>query len=206
MTSRAFIGNARMIKCAYRPLLSAFMADITFLGGRNVVGSFTRCNAIVMTAAASSLYLAVIDNHYGLPCPRAFMTGIAFVAALDMAWTFPCRSYAVVASTTVTAYAAMVESAARKTPGRAFRIVAGVAGGAGWNMIWSFTLGYNSVMAAGAFRGRSLEVAFGVTGFAGDGFMSPFQGEAGFEMVEIGCDTDFSQYHRRMSKYCEKKQ
>ena len=89
VAAHAVISDRTVIYRGTQPT-SRDMANITFLGGRNMQGTLAGCGNVVMTTGTGARHLGMVNCSNRYPC-RGYMTGCTVISGGDMGWTFTCR-------------------------------------------------------------------------------------------------------------------
>ena len=99
VATRARTGDIRMVEHGWRPGIGR-MAIITRVTAGDVIRAFTLRNSVVVTGAAGTYYLQMVNTYYRFPTGGA-MTVFTYVRGIDVTGplAFGCR--AVVATGTV---------------------------------------------------------------------------------------------------------
>lgn len=155
------------------PVRCTAMACIAFTRRRqhrrNVVRALAGSNCTIVTTAATTLHLSMI-NVIHTPTDGVAMTRFTLVCACDVRAAFPGRLDAVMTANAISRHTDMIK-AARDDKADARRIVASIASCTRRNMARPLTHCDRAVMATRTFRRSAFEHATHVTRFTGNGLM-----------------------------------
>ena len=89
------------------------MTSITGLGGRNMIGPFTRGDDTIVTVGAYTYHLRMIYPYDRYPAATGCVTGITIIGAINMCGAFTHRHNAIMAANTGALHFVMINTGCR---------------------------------------------------------------------------------------------